>query len=119
MIEGAYGPPGGALILAHTAAGELVGTVALRALEARAGVCEMKRLYVAPEGRGQGLGRRLAERALAEARRLGYRSICLDTLPMMREAQALYAALGFRDIANYNANPIPGARFLGRSLEPP
>ena len=118
-LPGAYAPPGGALILAHRADGELVGTVALRTLDAANRICEMKRLYVAPAGRGQGLGRRLAQRAMEEARRLGYRSMRLDTLPVMQEAQALYAALGFRDIANYNGNPIAGARFLEKSLELP
>jgi len=118
-LPGAYAPPGGALILARSAGGNLVGTVALRAFDATRGICEMKRLYVAPAGRGQGLGRRLAERAIDEARRLGYRAIRLDTLPVMREAQALYAALGFRDIANYNANPIEGTRFLEKTLELP
>jgi ribosomal protein S18 acetylase RimI-like enzyme len=103
--------------LAHAADGHLVGTVALRALDPARGICEMKRLYVAPEGRGQGLGRRLAERALTEARNLGYRAIRLDTLPSMREAQTLYAALGFRDIASYNGNPIAGTRFLEKVLE--
>ncbi len=117
-LPGDYAPPGGALILAHAADGNLVGTVALRALDPAQGICEMKRLYVAPEGRGHGLGRRLAERALTEAQRLGYRAVRLDTLPAMREAQTLYAALGFRDIANYNGNPVPGTRFLEKTLEP-
>ena len=116
-LPGDYASPGGALVLAHSADGELVGVVALRSLDASQRICEMKRLYVAPAGRGQGLGQRLAERAIDEARRLGYRAIRLDTLPMMREAQALYAALGFRDIANYNANPIEGTRFLEKTLE--
>lgn len=118
-LPGDYAPPGGTLVLAHAGDGELVGAVGLRGLDPVQGICEMKRLYVAPAGRGQGLGRRLAERVLAEARRLGYRSVRLDTLPAMREAQALYAALGFRDIANYNDNPVPGARFLEKTLELP
>ena len=115
-LPGDYTPPEGALILARTSDGSLVGTVAVRGLDGADGICEMKRLYVAPAGRGQGLGRRLAERAIEEARRLGYRAMRLDTLPAMREAQALYGGLGFRDIANYNGNPIAGTRFLEKRL---
>ena len=36
----------------------------------------------------------------------------------MRDAQALYAALGFRDIAPYNDNPVDGVRFMGLDLAP-
>lgn len=115
-LPGEYAAPDGALILARGAGDMLVGVVALRALDRANGLCEMKRLYVAPEGRGQGLGRRLAEAMIAEARRLGYRAMRLDTLPSMREAQALYAQLGFRDIRNYNGNPMPGTRFLEKDL---
>lgn len=72
-----------------------------------------------PAARGLGAGRALVERIIDEARALGYAEMVLDTLPMMAEAQHLYQAFGFRDIPQYCENPIPGARYLGRSLAGP
>ncbi len=96
-LPGDYAPPGGALILARGAQDpRLVGCVALRRVSGACDLCEMKRLYVRAEARKTGLGRQLALAAITAGRRLGYRRICLDTLPSMTAAQALYHDLGFR-----------------------
>lgn len=112
-LPGRYAPPDGALLLATGPAGAL-GCVALR--RHAPDTCEIKRLYVAPEARGACLGRSLARAILTEARRLGYARAILDTGPFMEAAQALYRDLGFREIAPYYDNPIPGCLYLARDL---
>ena len=113
-LPGAYARPKGRLLLARVA-GMPAACAALRPLGAGDG--EMKRLYVRPQFRGMGLGRALAEIVIDEARSIGYEHVKLDTLPQMREAQALYGELGFRDVAPYNDNPIAGTRFLSLALQ--
>jgi putative acetyltransferase len=108
-LPGEYAPPLGRLLIAEGA-----GCVALRRIEEE--VCEMKRLFVRPEFRGSGLGRRLVLAIIDEARGIGYRRMRLDTMPKMDRAQGLYTALGFREIAAYRYNPEPGARFLELEL---
>lgn len=115
-LPGDYAPPAGRLLVARDAEGRAVGCAALRPLGED--VCEMKRLFVGEEARGLGLGRALAEALVADARRIGYRRMRLDTLPTMSEAASLYERLGFRDIAPYYDNPVPGARFLELELRP-
>ena len=105
-LPGAYAPPGGTLILAREPdRSRLAGCVALRPGPAASHQCEMKRLYVRAEARASGLGRRLALAAIGAGRRLGYQTICLDTLPSMLAAQALYATLGFHRVGIGGGEP--------------
>ncbi len=112
-LPGKYAPPGGRLLLASE--GDITaGCGALRELSE--GVCEMKRLFVRPAFRKQGVGRMLAERLIEEARRNGYGSMRLDTLASMRAARALYELLGFRRIPAYYANPLAEVVYLELAL---
>lgn len=108
-----YLPPGGALLLA-TREERLAGSVAMRRIDDKN--CEMKRLYVRPEFRRTGLGRELAVAIIHAAKGIGYCHMRLDTLPGMDDAQDLYRILGFREIAAYYDNPIPGTRYLELDL---
>jgi len=62
---------------------------------------ELKRMYVVPEARGRGLGRRLLVELEAEARRLGYAGIVLETGDRQTEALGLYASAGYERIPCY------------------
>jgi len=94
-----YTPPAGCLLLARRE-GAAIGVVALKPLAA--GIAEVKRLYVVREARGAGVGRRLAERAVAAASAKGYERVRLDThRPSMPAAIALYRRLGFVEIPPY------------------
>jgi GNAT superfamily N-acetyltransferase len=114
-LPGAYAPPRGRLLLAGPP-GQPVGCIALRPLGDASDVGEVKRLYVRPEARGTGLGRRLVEAVLAEARAIGYRELKLDTLATMVAARALYEALGFRECGAYYRNPLPGTVYMTLAL---
>lgn len=86
-------PPEGECLLARLE-GRAVGIVMLK--PAAAGLCEMNRMYVAPEARGHGIGRALCEGLFERARAMGYREMRLDALNRHAEALPLYASLGFR-----------------------
>ena len=113
-VPDVYGPPAGCLLLGRREI--VVGCVGVRALAD--GICEMKRLYVRQAARGTGLGRRLAEAAVAWGRARGYHRMVLDTLASMTVARGLYTSLGFRATAPYYANPLPDIVYLALDLRP-
>jgi putative acetyltransferase len=109
-LPGEYVPPSGCLLLA-TENDQTSGCVALRRIGE--GVGEMKRLYVRPEFRGQGLGRNLIGAVIQAAREIGYHVIRLDTLPgKMDQAIDMYHSFGFKNIEPYYNNPVAGAAFM-------
>ena len=108
-----YGPPTGMIILARED-GEFVGDICFRNLGDF--MAEIKRMYVKPEYRNRGIGRKLLERAKQEAKGLGYRFIRLDTVPEMESAINLYLSAGFYEIESYAYSPYSGTRFMEYNL---
>src|SRR5579862_1218363 len=108
-LPGDYARPAGRLLLAFQG-DEVGGCGALRPLSSD--VCEMKRLYVRPAFRGKGAGGAIIDALITSAREIGYQRMRLDTLPSMATAIAIYRSLGFREIAPYRPNPVPGALFF-------
>jgi len=114
-LPGVYAPPTGKLLLANVV-GQPVGCIGLRPFPLE-GCCEMKRLYVRPPFRGDKLGRQLAERIIAEARRLGYSSMRLDSHPPTMEAAIkMHRKLGFREVSPDPVVPVLGLIYMELSL---
>jgi putative acetyltransferase len=112
-LPGVYGAEGGALLLAFDSS-EPAGTIAMRRLEATSG--EVKRLYLRPNFRGHGLGRRLLEAVIDRASAVPYDCLYADTLPSMMGALSLYRWGGFEQVEVYSNTPTPGAIYLKLKL---
>lgn len=92
-IDRSYHAAGGAFDVLVTSSDEIIGTVGL--FRVSASTCELRKMYLARAARGQGMGRRLLEHALARASALGFSRVVLETASVLREAVALYERYGF------------------------
>lgn len=116
-LPGAYTPPEGCLLVAIDG-DRYAGVIGVRRLTitGETDLCEMKRLFVRPPWRGEGVGRALSEAAINWAREAGYGRMCLDTLEKLAEARQLYISQGFRDIEAYYDNPLESPLYMERDL---
>lgn len=108
-LPGCYAPPSGYLLIAkagHIAA----GCVAIRKIDEHC--CEMKRLYIPPQYRGQKIGKQMVIAIINKAKELDYRTLKLDTRRSMKEAVNLYESLGFRETGAYEYSPVDDAVFF-------
>ena len=113
-LPGKYAMPDGRLLLAYVN-DRLAGCIAMRKLDS--GICEMKRLFVRDDFRGQKIGISLIERLISDARDIGYAKIRLDTFPpKMGKAVSLYETHGFVEIPPYYENPHGEVLFMELSL---
>jgi DNA-binding MarR family transcriptional regulator/GNAT superfamily N-acetyltransferase len=95
-------PPAGKLLVARLR-GRPVGCGALK-FHGR-GPAELKRMWLAPEVRGLGLGRRLLMELERQARNAGARTVRLETNRTLREAIQLYRSSGYREVPAFNQEP--------------
>jgi putative acetyltransferase len=118
-LPGDYAPPSGRLLLANVE-GRAAGCVALHRFgNPNENTCEIKRLYVRPEFRGQKIGKRLMDAALQASHDIGYRRVLLDTIAgKMDKAIAMYREYGFREIESYRQNPVAGVLYMELDLTP-
>ncbi|MCS7056808.1 MAG: GNAT family N-acetyltransferase [Thermoflexales bacterium] len=113
QLPGEYAPPRGRLLLGMTET-LIAGMVALQPVDALTG--EVKRLYVRPAARRQGVGCGLVVALIEAARQAGYAVLRLDTLEAMREAQALYHSLGFREVERFRPPSDDADRTISMAL---
>jgi len=117
-LPGPFAPPAGRLLVARVD-GRVAGCVAIKPHDAQ--VCELKRLYVRPDVRGRGVGEQLVQRAVDDARSIGYDRIILDSHISMTSAHAIYRSLGFRVVtapADFPERFKPVVVFMENELRP-
>ena len=96
-------PPGGSFLVGYVD-GEPVCCGGVKRLHER--TCEIKKMYVVPSRRGQGVARALLHALEDDARRLGYDVARLDTGPKQLSARGLYESEGYTQIPDFNGNPV-------------
>lgn len=93
-IQKNYFEGGGTFDLLVNDSGQIVGSVGLCPVADY--ICELRKMYLAPEARGCGWGRRLLEHALERATKLGFQRVVLETASVLQAAIALYERYGFQ-----------------------
>lgn len=113
-LKNIYEPPKGTILIVK-AVEEIVACVALKPIEENN--CEMKRLYVKPAYRGNGLGQKLVESLIEFATLNKYNKMKLDTLVSLKEAVILYKKMGFVETKPYVNNPLNDVLYFEKQLE--
>jgi putative acetyltransferase len=74
--------------------------------------CELVKMYLLPQVRGIGLGKKLISDCLSAAQNAGYRNVYLETMPELKDALKTYAKFGF----NYLKGPMGNTGHFGCEL---
>lgn len=108
-----YGLPDGRLYIVKVE-NEVAGCIGLRKIDNEN--CEMKRLYVRPKFREHKIANKLVEMIIDDAKKIGYKSMLLDTLPFLEGAIYLYKKFGFNEIESYNNSPMDTSIYMKLDL---
>ena len=109
-IEMMYIKAGGWFEVIEDKSGRLLGTYGLFPLNDI--TCELRKMYFLPEIRGIGMGREVLERAVSHARRLGFRTMVLETISVLERAIHVYQRFGFVPTAMEHPNARVDQRFI-------
>ena len=114
-LPGEYVLPKGCLLLAEYK-NEIAGCIAISEIEDD--LCELKRLYVKPQYRRMGIGRKLAEAIIKKAAQLKYKLMRLDTNKVLFiGAEPLYSSLGFVETGHIEGSPLESSVHMELELE--
>ena len=102
-LEAAYQHDGGCFDVVENDRGDVIGTVGLYPIDATH--AELRKMYLAPTARGQGLGQTLLDRIIARARTAGFHKIQLETATVLTDAIRLYERNGFRPVTTEDLSP--------------
>jgi putative acetyltransferase len=105
--EGKILKKGGYIFMAYLS-DQAVGCVAL--IPIGGGVYELSKMAVSPELRGLGIGRKLLQHAVTQAKRIGAKSLFLGSNSRLENAIHLYESVGFRHVPPENLPDMPYAR---------
>lgn len=89
----------------------VAGGVGMRLLSEN-DICEMKRLYVYEQFRGQQIGLILCQKLIKISQLMGYNKMRLDTVSKLQKAIKLYNSLGFLEIPPYCENPDKTVKYM-------
>jgi len=93
-IEANYLQRGGLFEVIEDEQANLLGSVGLYSINKT--TCELRKMYFIPSARGLGLGKYILQRAIAQARELGFKEIVLETSSKLIAANRLYRQFGFK-----------------------
>lgn len=107
-----YGEHTGEFYVVRNPEYKIVGSGAL--LQVNSDICELKKFYLGPSVRGQGVGRDLLKFLISRARTAGYKTVVLQTRREMASAIKLYEEFGF--IPYTRDNSIEGAIYMRKEI---